>query len=304
VLRRKDLSNIWRGCAAAVTLVVMTALACSPEAPPAPAPAPSASPERIVSLAPSVTEVVYDLGLGPKVVGVSDFAAWPPEVAKVERLGGLLDPNLEKLTVLRPDLVLLHVSAERVAEHTARLGIRTVSVRSETLDDIFASYRTIGAATGTEAEATRRVAALEAELARFRPREASGPRPKVLMVVGRNPGTLEGLVVVGRGVFLDELLERVGGQNALPPSVVAPWPQVNKESLLEADPAIIVELSPGGPTDAEAQRAALAPWGQLPGLKAVREGRVHMLTGDWLLLPGPRIGLTAKDLAVVVAGAP
>lgn len=266
--------------------------------PAAPAAAARDAPKgaRIASMVPSLTEIVYDAGLGARVVGVSDFDVWPPEVAEVPRLGGLFNPNLERLTTLRPDLLLLHASADKAKAHSAQLGITTLALKTDTLDDVFACYRAVGEATGEPARAAEAAARLRAGLERER--APAGARPVVtLLVVGRDPGALTGLTSVGEGAFLEALLELAGGRNAaseLQPG--APWPRVSPEQLVAHPPEAIVELRPGLEASDAARREVLAPWQALEGLEAVKRGRVVVLTGPQLLVPGPRMAQTVRAL--------
>lgn len=265
-------------------LLLVALVGCRDAAPPTPA----APAQRIVSLAPNVTEIAFDIGLGPRIIGVSDFDTAPPEVASRKRLGGLLNPDLEQLTALQPDLILLHASANQVEEHARRLDLRAERFPSDTLADVEATYRRLGALTGQSDAAAQGLKRLQDGLG-----PAAPPRGvKVLLVVGRNPGTLENMTGVGPNTFLDELLTRAGATNVLR-DAPTPWPQVDKEALLAADPDLILELSPKATPD---PADPLAPWRQLGALKAVQQDRVRLLSGDHLLIPGPRLPMTAAAL--------
>lgn len=250
--------------------------------------------QRIVSFVPSLTEIAFDLGLGPKVVGVSDFDTHPPEVKRIEKVGGLFNPNLEKVVALDPDLVLIQPSLEKVRELAEKRGTRAVVVRTDTLEDVFECYRLIGEAAGIEAVAKARAEALREALG-----AASAPkgarRPKVLLVVGRQEGSLDGLTAAGRGSFLDQLLERAGGENVLGETPTK-WPQVSKEVLLASPPEVIIELSPGSSAEPVEVARALEPWSALGSMEVVKEKRVFKLVGEHLLLPGPRSARTVEDL--------
>lgn len=266
---------------------------CQAAAPEAEAPPQAA---RIVSLAPNVTEIAFEIGLGPQIVGVSSFDTYPPEVASRQRLGGLLDPDLERLTALKPDLILLNAAATQVEEHAQRLSLRSARFPSDTLEDVRATYTRLGELTGRQAEARAALGRLD---------DGMGPQAtprglRVLLVVGRSPGTLEQLTAVGPGSFLDAALARAGGENAMA-GAQGMWPQVDKEALLRADPDLIIELTQEAPADLTAY---LAPWQQLPALRAVREGRVVVVSGDHLLIPGPRLVQTTQALRAAVERAP
>jgi iron complex transport system substrate-binding protein len=258
------------------------------------------APERIVSFVPGLTEVAFDMDLGGKFVGVSDYDTYPPAVTKIEKVGGVIDPNLEKLVALQADLILIQPSQKKVQALADERGVPTVAVPTDTLSDVFASYLAIGAAAGVPEVGRQRAAALRARI-----EAASAPpgsrRPRVLLVVGRQPGTLEGMTVAGRGSFLDELLTMAGGVNALGETPTK-WPQVNKEVLLGSPPEVIVELSPGASADPAQVSAALKAWSTLGAIEAVKAGRVYRLNGQHLLLPGPRAVETVRDLRRLLDG--
>ena len=271
----------------------VTSGAASPESTPA-KDVPGA--QRIVCLAPNLTEIAFALGLGPRVVGVSDFANYPPEVESLERLGGLLDPNLEKVLLLQPDLLLLHASSERVADKARRLGIRAMTFKADSLEEVLGVILKMGQATDTLAAARTLVASMKSELEGLRSPHG-GERPRVLIVVGRDPGSLRGITSVGPGTFLHELVELAGGAN-IAANAGSLWPTMSKEAILAAAPDIILELTPG--ETASNTDHDLADWRALPSLPAVRENRIARLDGPHLLIPGPRLVDTARDLRLAL----
>ncbi len=284
-------------------LLALLALAsCQPSAPPPPT-EPAPAPQRIVSFVPALTEVAFELGLGPKVVAVGRFDTHPPEVAALPRVGGALDPDLEQTLALKPDLILTAPAVKGVEALAQGQKIPFVSVRTDTLSEVFASYERVGAAAGLPDEGKRQAARLRADLQALRPASDEAPRPKVLLVVGHDPGALTHLYAAGRGSFLDELLVLAGGQNALPDTLGA-WPQLSPESVLAHPPDIIIELSPepSRPAeDARKQEEARKLWASLPQAPAVAQGKVFRLAGEHLLLPGPRVRLTATQLRAALA---
>ncbi len=253
-------------------------------------PRPATKSQRIVSLVPSLTEIAYALDLGSSIVGVSDFDTFPPEVKDKERLGGLLNPNLEKLVLLKPDLVLLHASSKSVADKAGALKIPTLSVKADSLAEIYTSIDQLATKTNRKKKGQKLVETLQKSVGAYRA-AADKPKVKVLLVVGRNPGGLEGITSVGPGSFLHELLELTGGENVAASSGKT-WPQVSKEVLLADPPDAIIELSPGAPEDPK----ALEPWNKLPSIPAVKNKQLYRLTGTHLLVPGPRLVKTAEDL--------
>src|SRR5262249_11731121 len=161
----------------------------------------------ILSLAPSLTETLFALGLGPRVVGVDSYSAWPAAVASLPRLGGLFDPNLERAVSLHPDLALLLPSEHEAERRLKALGIPTLIGPTESLADVENSFRSIARRCGVPAEGERLAARWREELA---PSPVPG-KPRVLVSVSREPRSLNGLLVAGPGTFYDEMVTRLGG---------------------------------------------------------------------------------------------
>jgi len=255
---------------------------------------------RIVSMAPSVTEWLFELGAGPRVVGVSEFTEFPPQTSGLPRLGGHLDPNVEQLAALRPDLILTMGSLPRVSENAEQLGIEVVEVPMDTLPQVLDGIERIGRAVGLESEAVEARQELERELAVLAAQVELGRRPTVLLVVGRNPGTLSGLYAAGPRAYLSEVLEVAGGHNALQ-GEEALWPAVSAERLVRTAPEVIVEFLPRtSMTDAE-RRAHLEVWRRdMPTLPAVRRGALFVLDHPGGLIPGTRILEVTAALAALV----
>lgn len=250
---------------------------------------------KIVSLAPNLTEIVFALGAGDRVIGVGDFDTYPPEVAALPKVGGLLNPNLERILELTPDLVLLHASNSELADRLRKLGLRPVVFTADSIDEVYRVVLRLGQELGLDADARALVTGMKHELTVVAA-PPDTPRPKVLIVVGRTTGTLQGLRSVGPGSFLDEIVVLAGGKNVAD-DTDTPWPELSKEAIVAAAPDVILELSPGA-TDDEA--TALAPWKALPNLPAVHNGHVRRLTADHLLIPGPRLVTTVRDVRTVL----
>ncbi len=237
-------------------------------------------PRRIVSLAPNITEILFAVGAGGQVAGVTDFDDYPPEAASRAKVGGFVNPSLEVIVSLKPDLVIGTADGNRPSDiiQLDRLGLAVYVIDTRTIDDIHAAIREIGDLTGRDAEARDLVAALMARRAELASLTEGLPRPRVLFLIGQNP-----LVGVGPGTFLNHLLEQAGAVNALNSTGVK-YPLLSVESLLAADPDMIVLDLMGG--EGPAALADLPGWSRL---RAAREGKVTILRDDTLLRPGPRI---------------
>jgi iron complex transport system substrate-binding protein len=246
-----------------------------------PAPRAAAAPSsvrRVVSLAPSTTEILYALGAGERIVGLDRYSDWPPEANKVPRVGSDLEPSVERIVALAPDVVFVSTSANsrELPLELTRLGIHVVTSRVDTLDDLWRDIVATGDAVGRHDAAVALVARLRARLAAAHARVAAERPTRALVVVWADP-----LTVVGGHSFVDELIRAAGGENLAGDSA-QPYPQYSVERMLARAPEVIVVGShAGGP--------ALAPLTAHASLPAVKNGRVHAVDGNLLFRPGPRV---------------
>ncbi len=280
------------GCSGPVAAALASALAllvtlagCQPASSP-----PVASPERIIAVAPSVTEILYVLGLGDRLVGVGDYATWPPEVRSKTRIGGLFDPRFEQIVALRPDLAILLPSEESLGVQLRELGIEVLTVPSESLDDIESAVGLIAERTGAGEAAAEFLRQWRRDLA---PTALPGS-PRVALTVARQRGALTEILVPGGETFLDELLERLGAVNVFGDSPVL-YPQLGAEQWLERQPEAILELQPEELTPEEVGELK-ADWRALPDLEAARRGCVYIIQGSHTLLPGPRLPRLYREM--------
>lgn len=277
---------------AAAAWAVGAAAAAGAAATPAPAGAlVAAVPRRIVSLAPSLTETLFALGLGDRVVGVDDYSVWPVAATAKARIGGLFNTNLEKIVSLRPDMALLLPSEHDVAAKLRGLGIDSLIVPVETLADVERSFVAIARRCGVAPAGERLAASWRADLA---PRPVPGGGLAVMLSVGRQPGRLTGILAAARGTFLDELLVRLGAVNVFADAATR-YPQVGLEEVVARAPRVILELR-SDPAPPALAAALVHDWRQLPTVPAVRDGRIFVIAGDYVLVPGPRLPLLYRDM--------
>jgi iron complex transport system substrate-binding protein len=252
-----------------------------------------AQPARIVSTSPSITESLFALGLGDRVVGVSTYCHYPPAVLGIAKIGTFIKPDAEKIAMLRPDLVIVQraKSPMPLPGTLAALGIRYIEVEPGSLAEVYTVMQEIGRATGVEKRAASVVASIRARLDAVRAESQAGPKPTVLLIVGRDPGMLSNLVGVGPGAYLDELIGIAGGRNMLADSKVE-YPHISMETVLHADPDVILDAGAMGTTQndgSKGEEELKQPWMQHRELKAVRNRRVFGLTSESLVVPGPRV---------------
>jgi len=258
---------------------------------------------RIVSLAPSTTETLCMLGLENHLVGVSRFCDYPPTVKELPNVGGLTDVDIEAIVRLRPDLVVAPRPQLRARETLTKLGIEVLTVDQETLSQIYDSAWIIGEALGRSEVATAWLAEIDAIIAsaaaEILPEEQ---RPTVLISVGRDPASFERVYIAGHDTFYEQALEAVGGRNAY--RGATPYPMLSAEGIVLLNPDIIIDIIPSTddqPATDESNAAVVSQWGSIPGLRAVKAGRVYIITETWAVRPGPRIGFLIQRLAEIVA---
>lgn len=258
-----------------------------------------AQPRRIVSTAPSFTETVYAIGAGNRVVGVSVHCHYPKEVEKVAKVGTYMKPNIEAIVRLKPDLVLVQKEQPEVAAQLNRLGITTLALTNTSLDDTFRTIREIGAGVGMMGQATKLEQSIRGRLEALRRASAARPTKTLLFIVGRTPGRLEGLIAVGKGSFLNELIAYAGGRNALADSLVT-YPRISVEAVLRIDPDVIVDMGEMaetvGVTEAH-KKAVVRLWQRQADLKAVKSKDVYAVASDIFVVPGPRVAEAAEAFA-------
>jgi iron complex transport system substrate-binding protein len=240
--------------------------------------------QRIVSTAPRITETLFALGLGPRVVGVTIYCKFPEEALRLPKIGTLLKPDVEAIVALRPDLVVVSDQHGHLAEQLSRLHIPSVEMQSQNLDAIYAGARAIGKAAGAVDAAERMIQGMQSQLQEIAQRTAGQPQPTVAFIVGHTAGRLEGLVAGAGSSYFSDLLRYAGGSNVFA-DVVTPYPKISLEEILSRDPDVIMELS--GDTRPK-QEEVLALWQSKRSLKAVRSGRVYALESTPFLVPGPR----------------
>ena len=280
-----------------LTILILPLLGTGASAPvPACSEPAAASPSRIVSLAPSVTEVLFAVGAGDRVVGVTDWCRRPVEVAGLPRVGGHVDPSLEAVAALRPDLVVLEEANADVRRRLERLGLNVLTVEHRNLAGVLESLTVVGEACGVADGAAALRAELEGRLETVRITVASRRPVRALLVVGRDiaSGELRDVFAAGRGTFLGELLEAAGGVNACPVDAVR-YPTLTREALMRLAPEVVVELAPEL-VDRDGAERLIAAWGRL-GVPAARNGRVHVVLDDGPMIPGPGVIDTLEMLA-------
>ena len=256
-------------------------------------------PSRVVCMAPNITEIVFALGEGKRVVGVTDFCAYPPAAGKKTRVGGYINPNFERLIVLAPDLVIIQGRHEKLANFCRGGNIPFINMEMNDIESILGGIEKLGKILGCPEKSASLMEKIEKELAAIKNRVADLPCPRVFLCLGRNPGSLAGLFTTGKNGFLSELLVIAGGENIFS-DVLTSYPQASMEALIRRAPEVIIETCPGKDLPKSKKALLLKDWQSLPTLPAVKKHQIYLLTDDFLQVPGPRIYLAAKKIASVL----
>lgn len=252
-------------------------------------------PRRIISLSPNTTDILEGVGAFDRVVAVSDYCFYPPSVASLPRVGGWQNASLEEVAGLAPDLVVMaEVQAPFVEGHLQALGIPTLVVPSQSLQDVFTAIDAVGRGVGRQQQARRLQDEVRAVLDRVAGRTEGLPKPSVLCVVDRVPGTLRGLYAATQGSYLSRLIEIAGGR-PIAPSATFNYGRIGKEAVVTLDPEVVIDMVQGakGPFAEE----PVAIWSELKEIQAVRRGRVHPVREMFVLHASQFVAQTAELFA-------
>jgi iron complex transport system substrate-binding protein len=252
------------------------------------------SPERIVSHVPSITEILFALGLGDRIVGVSDFCDYPEEAKSKPSVGNYFNPSIERIVALNPDLVLTDGHSEGVKQLDS-LGIALLVIDPKDFDGIFRDIELIGQATGTEARAKKLADQMKADIARITNQVKGAQKVKAFYVIDatdlNNPWT------AGPGSFVDSLINMAEGENVAA-KAVAPWVQFSIEQLVNADPEVIILPAKHGTAFTTPEELQGHPaWRQIT---AVKQDRIHTIDSDLVDRYGPRIVQGLEEIAKIL----
>ena len=258
------------------------------------APGAPSAPRRVVCASPAVAEIVFALGGGDRVVGVSEFTDWPPAAAAKPSIGGALSPNRERILALAPDWILAQGQAVALETFARAQGIGFRTVPLDTLADLRAAISGFAEILGVPDRGRELLEQMEADFAALPAREPVS----VFIALGHAPGDLAGLMTAGPGTFLSEIAARAGGSNVFA-DVATLWPKVSQESLVRRQPAFVLDVQ-SVPADAARRAALVADWVK----RGFRADQVRIVDEDFLLKPGPRAAQAAARIAAALGNAP
>jgi iron complex transport system substrate-binding protein len=251
---------------------------------------------RIISFAPGTTEMLYALSLGDSVVGVSDFCKYPPQAATKPKIGGNTNPNYEMILRLKPTLAVLLKEQSTMQDFLNKKHIPYIMIDNSTMASIFASMHNLGKQCNRERAADSIIASIRSAVVTD---IDTGRRLRVLLCIDReSPGgnRIASVYAAGKATFYNDLIEAAGMTNAIVDSS-AVYPQLSTEGLVRLQPDIIIDIAMRSlPVPKERVRA---DWQMLPVLHAVKNDHVAILSGAYLTIPGPRIGMILKEFNAV-----
>jgi iron complex transport system substrate-binding protein len=251
-----------------------------------------APPARVISLVPSVTEILFAIGAQDRLVGVTDFCDYPAEARRKPSVGGMLAPSLETMVALKPDLVVATTSGNRheTFDQLARLRIPVFVVNPVTVADVLDLLSRLGRLTDHADAADRVVGALRERIRAVSARVAGRPRPRVLYVLWPDP-----LIVPGRGALVSELIALAGGDSVTADGGQG-YPRYSLEAALARNPEVIILASHGS----ERSPLARAQWARFGRVPAIAAGRLHTMDGNLMHRYGPRMVDGLEQLARLI----
>lgn len=250
-------------------------------------------PERIISLSPVNTEILFALELGEKVVGITNICNYPPQVQEKEKIGDYNNPNLEKIIELEPDLILAsHGNPIELIDQLERLNYTVVGLNPKNIDDVISSITMVGKITGKDEEATKLTEEMEERIEAVLSKTSNlveNNRPRVLYVVWYKP-----LWTAGSGTFIDELIQKAGGANIA--GDIPGWPQMNLEVVLGKNPQVVIvgEGHPGGLVETVRKESLLET------IDAFKYNQIYTIDADIVSRTGPRIVEALEEMARII----
>ena len=254
-------------------------------------------PQRVVSLSPSITEIIYGIDGWDKVVGVTIYSDFPPEAKDLPKVGGWVNPNMEMILKLNPDLVIMLTDQDKIFGDKLRaLGLKTFAVDSNpSIVHIINSIVNIGEALGKQKESIKLKEEIESEIDKIRNKTINLKQKRVLCVIGRNPGTLDDIYVVGNTSFINELIMVSGGINVI--EIKRTALKISKEAIFTLDPDIIIEIN-HDKTDNE--KVITEVWSILGEARAIKSNQVQIISSTAILHPSQRIIDGIKKLLTIL----
>ena len=247
-----------------------------------------AASKRVISTSPAITEILFAIGAGDRVVGVTDYCNYPKNACRLPSIGGPLNPSTEKWIALKPDLIILQDDSVVLNKHAKVFKIPTLQVSVNNLKNILRSIQVIADATQTSKSGQQLVNKIKRQIDNYRTSIGKTKSRQVLMLLSDTNDPSRDLYAVGRNTFLNELLSIAGGENILP-DTMATYPKISKEFIIAKSPEIIIEIGPTAKLSSKGILDRKKAWIIYPTIRAVKNDRLYFIGADYILIPGPRL---------------
>lgn len=259
------------------------------------------TPQRIISIAPSITETLFALGLGDKVIAVTDYCDYPPQVKALPTVGGFINPNFETIISLQPDLVVLLANQQRVVEQLQKLNVNTLPVLNTSLDDVKQTIAVIGKQTQHQQQADELLKKINQKIAFIAEKTKGLDRPTVMITMGHSIDSeqMKQIFIAGQHDFYNDLITLAGGQNVYQ-SKQPRVPSLSIEGIMQLNPQVIIDVFPEAEDHNSDLVKVLQQWHSLNYVDAVKNDRVYIIEEDYATIPGPRIFLLLDQLARLI----
>jgi len=258
-------------------------------------------PQRIITLAPNITEIAFALGLDKKIVAVTKYCDYPEKVNTLPKVGGFTDPNLEAIVALKPDLVILVASQQQTIKQLQQLNIPTLAVYNATLSDIQHSIKSIGKATQHQQQAQRLLADIDHQIISVTNKVAHLTKPKVMVTMGHSAASeqMKNIYIAGQHDFFNDLINLAGGRNSYQGTHLK-IPSLSIEGIMQLNPDVIIDIFPEASDHNANIEQVKQQWQNLAYVNAVKNNQVHIIEENYATIPGPRIFQLLDDMARII----
>ncbi len=255
--------------------------------------------QRVICLAPSLTEFLYEFNLGDKIVGVTRFCEFPEQARSKPSIGGLLDPNFEMIYRLNPDLILYNEGATSHKKRFEQMHFNTLETKSTSINGILDCISTLGEIFDKVQKAKILSSKIRAQIMTIKLKTKNLPKPTVMVTYWRElgMGKIAEAYIAGNDTFFNDLINICGGKNVYQEEKRIVSPIISAEGILQMNPDVIIEIKGTLHQSGYTVKNALSDWNNLNGLKAYKNNNIFILHSQYIGIPGPRIGLTIRDIA-------
>lgn len=256
-------------------------------------------PQRVISINPAATEIIFELSSQNKLVAISNYCTYPPETKNIPKAGAEINPNFERIIALDPDLIIIMGKADEMIRFCNRRNIEHMNVNLRNIDEIYSGITQLGVKLGCEDEAQRLCKKIRDQLKEVENKVISAKKKKVFFTLYRTPGSLAGLSTVGPETLVSQLITIAGGTNIFS-DLQQDYPMISKETLLKRQPDVIIEAYAPPEGEIPNPKEVMSDWSKLDNLNAVINNELYIIDADLVLKPGPRISQAVLELAKLI----